>query len=142
MPGFLVPQDLERMRQKIAPKLTLEEFGEKFLRASPGALVAKDGQPFRIPTLVPKRDASGGCYFLGIDERCTIHAAAPFGCAFFDSHDSDGDWQRRSRAGLNAIVQDIQTRGPYIRLHEHLKSKGLTAPGPEQCRARREREGY
>ena len=55
--------------------------------ASPGALV-KDlatQRTYRIGSITP-RFRRGRCTFLDANERCTIHAVAPFGCAMFDTH--------------------------------------------------------
>ena len=84
MPGFLIPADLTRM---IPPGADPFLWAEANLLASPGALVAKDGKLFRIPTLVPAVKADGSCIHLTGGKRngkCAIHEIAPFGCAFFD----------------------------------------------------------
>src|SRR4051812_14553427 len=84
VPGYLVPADLQRMRDQLAPGQDLTEWARKHLLASPGALVMRAGQMFRIRTLVPARRTDGACLFLTADRHCAIHRASPFGCAFFD----------------------------------------------------------
>jgi hypothetical protein len=85
----------------------------RYLLASPGAIVAKAGRAFRIPTLVPARRSNRACIFLTDDNRCSIHAVSPCGCAFFDSHMSKAQADRRSIAGLNAIAWEWQNDGVY-----------------------------
>lgn len=129
MPGALIPEDLERIRG-IVPDLD-----EKLL-ASPGALVGdRFGKQWRIPTLVPARTSAGACVFLTPDKKCSIHAVAPFSCAFFDAHHSGPEVSRLSTIGLVRIDQDRQNRGPYAQLRDRLVARGLTAPGPEESRA-------
>src|SRR6266446_1724770 len=81
MPGYLIPSDLDRMIPIGVDPLTWAEMN---LLASPGALVMKNLQFFRIPTLVPSTKADGSCINLTPEGLCSIHETAPFGCAFFD----------------------------------------------------------
>ena len=55
LPGYLVPADLDRIRVHLAPDADLLTWARGSLLASPGALVARGGKVFRIPTLVPAR---------------------------------------------------------------------------------------
>jgi hypothetical protein len=84
MPGYLIPHDLERLLAQLAPGEDSFAWAEAHLRASPGALVMSEGHDYRIPTLVPARGGDGACSFLTRESRCSIHAVAPYGCAFFD----------------------------------------------------------
>lgn len=77
----------------------------KQIISAAGALVRSRGRPFRIPTLVPARRPDGACTFLTADGRCAVHAVSPFGCAFFDTHMADAEADRRSRHGLQAVLE-------------------------------------
>jgi hypothetical protein len=43
-------------------------------------------------------------YLLTADNRCSIHPVSPYGCAFFDSHMSKEQVDRRSIAGRSEIA--------------------------------------
>src|SRR5688572_16059989 len=90
-PGCLVRSDIARIADFM--KLPIETFAFRYLRRSPGAVVAdsQTGAVYRIGTIVPAPDQTGRCVFLDRDDRCMIHPVAPFGCAMFDSHMSDGE---------------------------------------------------
>lgn len=138
MPGFMIPSDIERMHQHIAPELSTEEFAKKYLRASPGAkvgqLVEGGMQVFQIPSLVPARNPeTNHCIFLK-EGRCSIHKVSPYGCAFFDCKDVNGTADTLCTRGLNKVMEDNAARGPYITLWKMLQDAGLTAPGPSECR--------
>jgi hypothetical protein len=115
-------------------------WAEENLLASPGALVAKDGEMFRIPTLVPTVQLNGACINLTEDNKCRIHDVAPFGCSFFDCGSGRGssllDVESLNRQGLITVYeagQDIRTL--YTQLHIHLEYKGLVQKAPEVLRA-------
>jgi len=133
-PGYLIPADLERIRDHLAPGEGLVAWAGRHLLASPGAVVVRRGRVFRIPTLVPARRADGACTFLTADGRCAIHAVAPFGCAFFDAHMGHAEADRRSLHGLRAVVDAWAADGPYARVWEALADAGRGAPAPETCR--------
>ena len=102
-PGYLIPDDLPAIAALLGEPI------EPFLAASPGALVGRftaDGiETLRIGTIVPRTTTpEGRCIFLESDGRCAIHSVAPFGCAMFDTHMVDGEWQERSRWGLGQIA--------------------------------------
>ena len=82
--GPLAYGDFERIADHLGED---RETAKVHFAASPGALVKVQatGQTVRVGTIVPKMKR-GRCVFLGEDERCTIHAVAPFGCAYFDTH--------------------------------------------------------
>lgn len=130
MSGYLIPADLSRMAPEAG---NLEVWAREHLFASPGALVGSAaGGVFRIPTLVPARKEDGSCIFLH-GELCSIHAVAPFGCAFFDYHMSVGEGDRRSLKGLMSIVQDPPP-SVYASLWTWLWARGKRAPAPEESR--------
>jgi hypothetical protein len=134
IPGYLIPADLERMQQQLAPGEDLLAWAQRNLLASPGAVVLCLGQPVRIPTLVPARRADGVCNFLTDSGRCAIHAVAPFGCAFFDAHMPSAEADRRSKRGLQAVLEAWDTGGLYARLWVMLADAELVAPAPEVAR--------
>lgn len=116
MPGFLIPSDLERM----VPEGDPFAWAVENLLASPGALVLKGYETFRIPTLVPAVKADGSC--IHFDKgRCHIHRIAPFGCAFFDCGPERGNL---SRHGLVAVMKAWETECLYTVLWNHLYALG------------------
>lgn len=145
MPGYLAPADVARLYEATkVDKEPLEVWALRSLRASPGALVAKDGRPFRVPTIVPAITETGACRWLvettgpdgDKDGQCSVHAVSPFGCAFFDVHQSKMEGDNRTQHGLNEIIEDRRAKGPYSRLWQLLTDAGKTAPGPEYARER------
>jgi Fe-S-cluster containining protein len=139
LPGYLVPADLERLREYVAPHEDLLSWARRFLLASPGAKVMRGGRVLCIPTLVPARQANGACTFLTADGRCTVHADAPFGCAFFDAHQNATEADQRSLRGLQAVMAAWTSGGAYAQLWVALHDAGLRAPGPEACRRQLQR---
>jgi Fe-S-cluster containining protein len=134
IPGYLIPADLDRIKNHLAPVVSLMDWVKQYLLASPGALVATDRMVFRIPTLVPARKSDGACVFLTTDNRCSIHSVAPFGCAFFDAHMSKSEADRRSSQGLNDIYRAWVNGDEYGQVWLALDREGLQAPSPEKCR--------
>lgn len=112
-PGPLAPGDLENICAALS--MTLEEARDYFV-ASPGALVGNSatGERFRIGTITPRRQKPGGpCVFLDEQQRCRIHAVAPFGCAYFDTHMNLKKANKRSvwlaRATASAAYQYLRS---------------------------------
>lgn len=139
MPGYLIPADLPRILQHLAPGQDLFDGSRAHLLASPGAKVRRGDRIFRIPTLVPARREDGACRFLTADSRCALHAVAPFGCAFFDEHQSCSESDRRSQRGLQAVLEAWQNGDVYAQVWTMLVQSGLVAPPPEVCRAHLQR---
>jgi Fe-S-cluster containining protein len=140
MPGYLIPADLRRM---------LPEEGEVFawaeqnLLASPGALVEKNGNRFRIPTLVPAVKADGSCINYTAEGRCAIHQIAPFGCAFFDCKSPPlSSRDNLSKAGLTAVYKEMFQKSEtlYRRIWSHLAEKGLVAQSADVLREKMRKE--
>ena len=104
IPGYLISADIRRIARHLG-FTNLVEFAFRYLLASPGATVMQAGRIFQIPTLVPRRKADGSCVFLDEHNRCRIHEVSPYGCAFFDAHQSDAEAQRRSGRGLQEIAE-------------------------------------
>ena len=117
LPGTLNPSDLDRL---CPPGQDLFAWAEQHLRALTGK---------SYPALVPARQSNGHCHW-HLDGRCAVHANAPFGCAFFDAHQSDAEVGRRADAAVRSIRADTEADGPYLRVWRHLRRLGLTAaPG-------------
>ena len=126
MPGFLIPADLERMIPADTDPL---QWAESNLLASPGALVMRQGETFRVNTLVPAIQSNGACINL-VDGRCSIHAVAPFGCAFFSCED---EIPHLATSGILAVI----LAGPeslYRRIWEHLDKHSYKQHAPEVLR--------
>jgi hypothetical protein len=120
------------LTQKIDP-LT---WAEENLLASPGAIVSKDGELFRIPTLVPAVKPDGECINLTSKGLCKIHENAPFGCAFFDC---GPERNQLSHSGLTAVMQAHGETDPpslYSRIWVHLYCFGHRQLAPEVLRSR------
>lgn len=139
MPGFLIPADLGRMfaNGNECSRMSIFKWAEDNLLASPGALVMRNGEMFRIPTLVPAKQPDGSCINLSPDGLCQIHDVAPFGCAFFDCHSGTESFAL-SRAGLIAVYEDHARNGLYSRIWQHLFALGKTQDAPEVLRKRYE----
>jgi hypothetical protein len=131
MPGNLVPSDLDRLIP--ATVIDVLKWAEANLLASPGAIVRYGGQLYRIPTLVPATKPDGSCVHLTPDNRCDIHAIAPFGCAFFDCKTAQPEGA--ASAALMA-VSEAWYNGLYGRIWRHLWAVGKRQHGPEVLRAR------
>jgi Fe-S-cluster containining protein len=126
-PGHLIPGDFER----IATHLGLEvRSAKRLFVASRGALVQSSltGRTFRIGTITPAFDSlRRRCVFLDDEDRCTIHAVAPFGCTHFDTHMRAAEGQRRSVWGLRLIQQE---QPDYDKLRSELKLSDRKARQP------------
>jgi hypothetical protein len=134
LPGFLIPSDLET----IAAVLGYDDlvlFAMENLLASIGATVLMGDRLTQIPTLVPQRKPAGGCKFFDDENRCTIHAVSPFGCAFFQSNMNRREADHRSSCGLQAIAREWAIGGLYARIWISLYSMGLIAPSPIHSRS-------
>ena len=93
-PGSIEPEDLPRIAAHLGEPLT-EVL--RFFKASPGAVLLDrtTGQHVRIGSITPRQQEDGTCVFLEND-RCRVHAVAPFGCAYFDVHMDTREADRRS----------------------------------------------
>jgi len=140
IPGYLVPADVERMHQYLAPDQDVRAWAKEHLLASPGALVMRHGKTFRILTLVPARRPDGACIFLTSIGQCAIHSVAPFGCAFFDGHLPHSEADRRSKRGLQAVLEAWDASDLYAHLWVALAGRGLVAPAPEVARQQLRRD--
>lgn len=133
VPGFLIPSDLDRMIPEGEDPL---RWAETNLEASPGAIVMKDGEQFRIPTLVMASDEQGSCIYFQ-KRRCMIWENAPFGCAFFGcTSGSQEEQYRLSHRGLMATYEAWREDSLYKRIWYHLWESGRQSAPPEEKRAR------
>jgi hypothetical protein len=114
VPGTLVPSDLPRL----CPA------GQGVLAWAEVHLRALTDKPY--PALVPARNGLGHCHWF-FDGKCAVHAAAPFGCAFFDAHMAEDEIRRRAEAMAGAIREDAAGQGLYRRVWDHLCRRGLVA---------------
>ena len=105
LPGSLIPADLEAISGRLGYD-DLVQFAVENLLASPGAIVSDGKNLIRIPTLVPQRGADGACKFLR-DSRCSIHAQAPYSCAFFEA----GQDQHEATSGAYAVYRRLRGNG-------------------------------
>ena len=138
LPGYLVPADVERIAGHLG-YTNLRGFAFDNLLASAGATVMNaEGQVYQIPTLVPRRKPDGSCVFLDERDRCTIHAVSPFGCSFFDAHQSDAEADARSGRGLQEIARAWArgSRSAYAVLWGLLFEAGRRAVLPAVARSR------
>lgn len=95
-PGPLAPGDLQRIARSLG-KTVADALG--LFVALPGAVVkdTRTGRVWQIGTIAPLSDRSGRCVFLGADDRCKVHAVAPFGCAYADPHMPEEVWAPRAK---------------------------------------------
>lgn len=129
IPGYLIPADIERVARHLG-FTNLLEFAFTNLLASPGATVMQAGRVFQIPTLVPRRKEDGSCIFLDEHDRCRIHEVSPYGCAFFDTHQSHEEANSRSSRGLQEIARQwavSESKSVYIMLWRLLCEAGFRA---------------
>lgn len=112
MPGALDPSDLERLCPDGAD---LFEWAEEHLRA----LTHRS-----YPVLVPARQKNGHCHWLAFG-NCAVHEDSPYGCAFFDTHMSNEDADRRGAPAIAARQKSAKENGLYYRVWRHLRDKGL-----------------
>jgi hypothetical protein len=134
LPGYLIPGDLKRL---LPPDVyedeeKAKEFAREHFRASNATEIIRchhDGRKehMHVGTLVPTHRENGSCHYLEND-RCTIHAIAPFGCAFFDCRQSKQQADAISSRGISAIIADRDAGGLYSRLWASLWKEGLQAP--------------
>ena len=119
LPASLAPADLPRL---CPPGQDVLAWAEQHLRA----VLDK---PY--PTLVPARQADGSCHWF-FEGRCAVHAAAPYGCAFFDAHMPAAEVARREEATVQARREDAAADGLYVRVWRHLRRLGLVCPAGDR----------
>jgi hypothetical protein len=119
LPGTLDPSDLSRL---CPPGQDVLAWAEQHLRA-------QTGKPY--PALVPARGGDGHCHWY-FEGKCAVHENAPYSCAFFDCHMDEGEVDRRVRATVQAIRDDMAANGLYSRVWLHLRQKGLLSRGGDR----------
>jgi hypothetical protein len=129
----LIPGDAERLARTLGAK-DFDAWVLECLEASQGATVPHEGKLIRLPTIVPRRRAQGGCVFL-MEDRCTVHDVSPFGCAYLDMHMSPVEVTRRSAAALLAVANDWARKGPYSQIWARLFTAGNVAVSLEERQA-------
>ncbi len=129
MPGYLIPADLERMIPDGSDPFV---WAKQNLLASPGALVLKGGQEQRVRTMVPAVNKETGACAHFQNGCCTIHAIAPFGCAFFDCQSQPND--ELGRLGLIAVIKAWDEDALYARLWRHLELHNKKQKSPDVLR--------
>jgi hypothetical protein len=114
LPGALDPSDL----LSLCPREDeVFAWAEQHLRAHADSV---------SPSLVPARGFPGHCHWY-FEGQCAVHANAPFGCAFFDAHQSDAEVEERVAATVRACREDAAANGLYFRVWQHLCARGLIA---------------
>jgi hypothetical protein len=76
------------------------------------------------------------CRFLTVEDRCSIHAVAPFSCALFDCRQSREEADDLSLRGLMEIATAWQRGDLYAQLWLMLYHNGRIAPSPIEARAK------
>jgi Fe-S-cluster containining protein len=95
-PGFLIPRDLHRITRALAlPTLEAARGVLSVFSVTVGV--------WHLEALTPRLE-DDRCVFLGADDRCRIHAMAPYGCAYFDMHQSFREWFQRTRWGMEQLA--------------------------------------
>jgi Fe-S-cluster containining protein len=140
MPGALAPADLPRLAERLGYGSDIERFARENLHASQGTPVTTHGRKVvTLRTVIPAARENGACRFLDTAGRCTVHEASPFGCAYFDGHQSDREDALRTDAMYRAIYEDWQSSGPLSRVWTMLDGLGLRALPPDTRRYRLEK---
>jgi len=101
MPGSLIPGDVEKILATLPVEVDRWAWFTEHFAASEGSVIQyidpeKGMVQERVPTIVPRQNANGECYFLTETGRCAIHAVSPYGCAYHDTHMSEADGYARS----------------------------------------------
>lgn len=130
IPGYLIWNDLISIYHYMNPIVEFTQFIKLYFLASKGAIVMKEGNIFRIPTIVPKRYDDGSCIFLTNEEKCIIHPVAPFGCRYFDCKQTKEEADEISKFGLTII----RINDDYKNVWSFLFHNNLIAIPPEEIR--------
>lgn len=98
-PGYLIPGELQRILAHL--NATMSDAAKWFWN-SPGMVLMKAGQMFRVRTITPRFE-NGKCIFFE-NGRCTIHSVAPYGCRYFDVHMGQQEGYKRSAWGATQVM--------------------------------------
>jgi len=130
MPGCLIPGDIERIQGHVGD--VSGEFVLSHFVVSDGALVRKEfvdrTVEFRVPTIVPAQKPDGSCVFLDVDDKCSIHEVAPFGCAYHDTHMTAEVAAPRSEFCVATQIESHKNGTPYSSWCTLMAELGLVAP--------------
>lgn len=133
IPGYLAPDDCVAIYGYLNPAVSFVKFTKLFFLASPGAIIMKGGELYRIPTIVPARNkTTDHCIFFTNDEKCSIHPVAPFGCRYFAHFQSGEEADAITKVGLYNIIISLS----YAKLWDELWKNDLRAKPPEELRKR------
>lgn len=133
-----MPEDMAELEKKIPEKTQILlgaiirkmglEFAEEHLEASTATKVMVKGEVLSVPTIVPRKK-DGVCHWLK-NERCSIHENKPFGCAYFDRHQSKRESDARSSWALKEIIEASSEESlVYLDTWKHLVLKGIVKEG-------------
>lgn len=105
-PGLCAPGDVERIAAHVGMEPT-GDFLQTHFRPLGGPAVSFGGaEPINVPVIVPALREDGPCVFLTADERCSIHAVRPLGCAL--SNACQGGNPAADEAIARTIAEDIE----------------------------------
>ena len=82
------------------------EKAKKYFWNSPGMVLLRAGEMFRLRTITPRMKKKR-CVFLRKNGDCAIHPVAPFGCRYFDVHMSAEEGQERAQWGLTQLMEGL-----------------------------------
>lgn len=99
-PGCLLPGQLQTIMDHLGEAVA---DAAKYFWNSPGMVLSRAGQLFRVRTITPRYE-NGRCVFFTKDSRCAIHSVAPFGCRYFDVHMSRKAANKRVMWGTHQII--------------------------------------
>lgn len=122
-PAHLIPTDLQRIGQVLTERGDADSPTDtaRYFRASSGTKVGiytKRGLAIvTVPTITPRVE-NGRCVFLTSDNRCSIHAVSPFGCAYFDAHMPRDESDERVKWSIREISQSASYKAFRALLEE------------------------
>lgn len=132
IPGFLIPSDIDRMYKATSgPGESVQEWARRTLLASDGAkaIDRRTGTAVQIRTLVPAAGPDGACGHITPEGRCGVHAVAPYGCAFADSHQPEAVGVKVAMVGLRAVLDaQADPTSLYHGLWAMLNAEGRVPP--------------
>ncbi len=134
MPGSLHPDDLPRFADHLGLEVDSDEFIKWFMDhfvASDGIIAVQAGRIVRIGSIVPRQQENGHCVFLKDGHsrrgescelaRCSIHAASPFACGYFDCSEDGAVAQLKAEDMARGMMAHVG----YRELWNHLHASGL-----------------
>jgi hypothetical protein len=138
-PGYLIPADLYRLtRDSCATEQEVLDWAARHLVAAApvGATEPGTGRQFQVRVLLPAHKADGCCHFLTDDKRCSVHADAPFGCAFFDCATSAQQSAKLHGKGLAVVARAWELGELYAQVWRALHAQGRVSPPGMDVRLR------